>query len=308
MRFNSAAVAALAAALMLSTVVEGQTIILNETWSDGERSTQNLPNSAAWYSSLSTSTLTATTGSMTQSLSSSAMNIAYLTNTPDSVFTLAVGDTLELAYSISFAGRVPGAQGYFRAGLYNTVATPRITADEGGALNDAYVGATGYMLNTNGLESEKTIDLRRRTSGNDRNLMTSTNPYSTLPGSSTFQATVDNDLIYNGILRITATDLTSNTIEAILTGPDNATVFSFTSTDTSSVYRSFNTVGFASASSNGTSFTLTSVDVILVPEPSAAALIVVGGLGVVFCRKRTSRKASARGTVPKAQQAFLCAS
>jgi len=37
--------------------------------------------------------------------------------------------------------------------------------------------------------------------------MTSTNQYATLPGGSTFLSTVDNDVSYNGVLRITATDL-----------------------------------------------------------------------------------------------------
>ena len=266
----------------------GQTTILNETWSDGERSIQSLPNSAAWYSSGS-GNLTANVGSMTQMLTNTtAMDIAYFTDAYGFVVSPAVGQTLELAYSISFINRTSPSQSYFRVGLYNTIVDPRITADGGSTANSAYLGATGYMLNTGGLNPGVNLDLRRRTSTTSQNLMSSTSAYATLSGNTTFQANVDNDVIYDGVLRITRTGELINTIEATLTAPDDTVVFSFATTDSTSVYKDFNTVAFISGGANGDSFKLTSVNITLVPEPGASAFAVMGALALAFRRKRTS--------------------
>ncbi len=247
--------------------LNGQTL-LEETWSDGERSTQSLTNSAAWYSSGSGS-LTSAVGSMTQMLTNTtAMDIAYFTDAYDSVVSLAVGETLELAYSISFINRIPPLQSYFRVGLYKTIVDPRITADGGATSNPAYVGATGYILNTGGLNPGVNVDLRRRNNATSSNLMSSTSAYATLSGNTTFQTNVDNDVIYNGVLRITRTGESINTIQATLTAPDDTVVFSFASTDSTSVYKDFNTVAFISGGSNGDAFKLTSVKVSVIAAPS----------------------------------------
>ncbi len=250
----------------------GQTTILDETWSDGERSTQNLPNSAAWYSSGASSTLTLTAGSMTQLVGgTTAMDIAYLTGAYNSTIDLGIGESLRLSYDISFANRTTGS-GYVRVGLYNTLVDPRITADGGGTANAAYLGATGYILNTGGLNLGSSVDFRRRTSPTSNNLMSSTSAYATLAGSTTFAGTVANDTIYAGLLEITRTDASTTSVFASLTAPDDSVVYSLTASDSSSHYSQFNTVGFISSSVNGDSFTLHSVNVSVVPIPEPGTL------------------------------------
>ncbi len=251
----------------IATLQRTERTILDETWSDGERGTQNLPGSAAWYSSGASNTLTATAGSMTQLVGgTTAMDIAYLTGAYNSTIDLGIGESLRLSYDISFANRT--GSGYFRVGLFNTVVDPRIAADEGGASsNPAYLGANGYMVNTGGLDTGNSVDFRRRTSATSQNLMSSTSAYFTLAGATTFASSVTNDGSYAGVLEITRTGDTDTTLFTSLTGPDNTVLYSHGSSDSASHYYRFNTFGIISSSVNADSFTLHSVKISVMSPP-----------------------------------------
>src|ERR1700733_3379346 len=95
-------------------------VILDDTWADGNRSNTSLPTNAAWYAS-NGSALTATTGSMTLTLGSSAiLAVSYFTTNAATPVQLSVGDTLLTTITFTFNGVAAenGSQG-FRLGVFH---------------------------------------------------------------------------------------------------------------------------------------------------------------------------------------------
>ena len=79
-------------------------VILDDTFADGSRSTQNLPTDSAWYCS-SGSSLTAAPGAMTLQMGSSAiLAVSYFTTSANNPVSLNVGDTLSVNITYTFAG------------------------------------------------------------------------------------------------------------------------------------------------------------------------------------------------------------
>ncbi|MBU6409647.1 MAG: hypothetical protein KGJ60_06530 [Verrucomicrobiota bacterium] len=99
-----------ASLLWMFTVIGGfglftcgaDTVLLDDTWATGTRSTQNLPSQSAWYAS-SGSTLAATTGAMTgtDGTGSVEWRTYFTPNTPQ---TLNVGDRLQVSLTLKLAG------------------------------------------------------------------------------------------------------------------------------------------------------------------------------------------------------------
>src|SRR4029077_20256410 len=75
---NAAGVATSAPATL--TIVVPPTIVLQERFADGDRTTQALPASAAWFTSSGSNNFTAAAGAATQLVSSSRTLLAYVTS------------------------------------------------------------------------------------------------------------------------------------------------------------------------------------------------------------------------------------
>lgn len=86
------------------TVTTGPTFFLRERFADGDRTTQNLPDSAAWFTSSGSNNLTATVGQATQIISSSRTLLAYFTNASATPVNLGVNQTLTLDFTVQFTG------------------------------------------------------------------------------------------------------------------------------------------------------------------------------------------------------------
>src|ERR1041385_3534305 len=89
----------LALAVLLELAPPGQattTNILDDTWSTGTRTSQNLPTRSAWFTSGATTNLFATVGTMTLRIdASSYLILTYFTPASNSPpVQLNVGDTL----------------------------------------------------------------------------------------------------------------------------------------------------------------------------------------------------------------------
>jgi hypothetical protein len=254
-------------------------IMISESWADGDRTNQSLPNSLAWYSSRATGTLTASSadgGSMTQSTDgSSAHVVGFLTNTHGQKIELVVGQSIQLTFEVSFQNL--GATGnYFRFGLFDSSQVdPRITVDGNGG--GGYAGTRGFMVNVENISENADVNWRRRASINTNGtLIASTNGYySTVTGATKLAEALVSDVIYTGILTVMRSAEGANIVTGSLSGP-NGIVFemgSWTETTPAVVTSGFDTVAFASSTSNGDSFTLHSMSIGVIPEPSTMALL-----------------------------------
>jgi hypothetical protein len=276
--------------------VSGQ-IMISETWSDGDRTNQSLPNSLAWYSSGATAGLTASSangGSMTQSLGSASHVVGFLTDTHGQKIELAVGQAIQLNFEVSFQNL--GATGnYFRFGLFDSSQVdPRITVDNNGT--DGYERTKGSYVNMTNINEGATVEWRRRSDGRTNldsghgHLITSTSAAFAAAGttSTSMGETLLSDVIYTGILTIMRTDISESVITASLSGPDGLIyeMGSWTETNSFVFTTGYDTVAFASSASNGDSFTLHSMDISVIPEPSTMALLFgFMALGAV-CHRR----------------------
>ena len=168
-------------------------ILLDDTWSTGTRTNQDLPTSSAWWASCSTC-ITSTVSGMTLAIGgSSVMAMTYFT--PDSnspPVQLNVGDTLTATFEFVFDG-IPAAgsssQG-FRIGLFDFADgsnVPKRVSSDGfsGGAQGLYVSGYalfGKMYGT--FKDETPIDIRKRTTLQDVSLLGTSGDYTSLAKDS----------------------------------------------------------------------------------------------------------------------------
>jgi hypothetical protein len=126
--------------------VRAQSTIFNDTFSDGERVMQSLPNSVAWYHS--------TTIPANLSVRNSALVLAipllgrgmwaYFP-----VVSLKVGEAITFTYDFSFTGSWTFAESSLRAALAYTNGVPPRLADASAAPTGAYQGYGSISFSTN---------------------------------------------------------------------------------------------------------------------------------------------------------------
>ena len=116
------------------------TLLLNDSFLDGDRTTQNLPNSAAWYTggpgtNVSVNSNTGITFADASAGKATAMSYFTPTN-------LNVGDALTLTFNYSFT-QTATADNSFMFGLYNSGGS-FATKDSVGFNNSIFNSYTGY--------------------------------------------------------------------------------------------------------------------------------------------------------------------
>lgn len=142
------------AALLSGNAFAASTVILlDDTFADGNRTTQSLTNSAAWYGttgSLSLAMVEPTSGNWALQLSgnntSARAATAYFTNSPTEQVSLsALGDKITATFNLKITSD-PAILQWFRIGLTET-GTTRYTADSNTALS--LVGGYRTDIGTN---------------------------------------------------------------------------------------------------------------------------------------------------------------
>src|SRR5262249_17097433 len=116
------------------TVTVAPVFFLRERFGDGDRTTQNLPDSAAWFTSSGSNNLTATVGQATQIVSSSRTLLAYFTDAAATPVSLGVNQPLTLDFTVQFTGfdtAAPAGANTFVVGLVRSVANPDATTGAG---------------------------------------------------------------------------------------------------------------------------------------------------------------------------------
>jgi len=219
-------------------------VILDDTWADGNRSNTSLPTNAAWYAS-SGSALTATTGSMTLTLGSSAiLVVSYFTTNAASPAQLTVGDTLLTTITFTFNGvAAENTSEGFRLGIYE-FGSNRVSADFSGNGTQG-AGVQGYALFQNmgaAFNNTTPMDIRVRSNVADSSLLGTSGDYTSLgtgPGTTNNFGGFANGTTYtlqyafqrtaSNVMAITVSWLDATNGATLLTSvtDNNATNFNF---------------------------------------------------------------------------------
>jgi pectate lyase len=108
----------------------GEGVFLHERFTDGERNTQSLPDSAAWFTSSGSSNLVVVGNELRQAASSSRTLLTYFTDDQGQPVTLAEGERLTLRFTFRFSAFDPGSDN-FRVALLRAIANPDATSGTG---------------------------------------------------------------------------------------------------------------------------------------------------------------------------------
>lgn len=264
-------------------------VYLHDTFADGERATQALPGSAAWFTSSGSGNLTATTGELRQEVGSSRSLLAYFTTDQAAPVSLAAGQAVRLDFACTFTGFDSGApvtDTTFRFGLLRGVPNPaavdgtgfvatgspntnaRVTGDFGGGAPASGVFSlyTGYaaMTAANTFGTSTPIRFYART-GTTTQLLSSTTPYTQVPvGTPTASIPMAADASYRGSLQLLH-DGSGVILRYTLTrASDGAVIMAHSVRDATSLASTFDAAVFylsKSASSPTYYFILTDVQV-----------------------------------------------
>ena len=263
---------------------------LRERIADGERNTQALPDSAAWFTSSGSNNLLASVGELRQIVSSSRTFLAYFTDAAASPLTLGAGQTLTLDFAFRFTGfdgAAPASDATFRVGLLRSVANPAATSGAGFVANgppntnarvvgdfgsnnpgtNAFSLYSGYAAFTSVNAAGTAVPIRfyART-GSSPNLLNSTTPFTQVPlGTATPSAAMEVGVPYRGRLELRRTDTAVVLTYQVRRVSDGLVVMSHSVEDAAASMSEFDTVAFYMSKNSASAnydFILTEVDVI----------------------------------------------
>lgn len=277
-----------AAFLVLTGASLQATVLLNDDFSDGSRTDQNLTSSSAWYSSGNASTLTVVSNALVSASGTTARQaVTYFTNS--GVQTLGVGDSLSISFSM--AETTFSSTSIFRMGLFNSGGT-RVSADNTSNSNAAFTNYTGYSLFTSPTSNLPTGSTLRYRSVADPSLFGTTQNVALTGNNPTLNLT--DSAPYNFTFTITNTSASTITINALVKDSSNTTtLMNFTATDSVNHFTGFDTFAFYGANGASTSATITLDNVLVtytaaVPEPATCGLAILG-VGFALWRVRRAR-------------------
>lgn len=260
-------------------------VVISDSFTDGGRTDGADAQDAAWYYGnrpISLGNFTATDPDMINALtmdSNNANNAHFMAAFPSTVTLSNVGDYLEVSYTYARSATA-NANSAIRVGFFNDSTLP--AADGFGT---GYDDALGYMVgfaaggNSNSRLFEDTFtdnsllqDSQNTATGE---LLLSTNAGLKAPAANTLST------IRFRVER-TATGATLTGGMTIAGGSETT----FTVTDISSPYYTFNSIGFGNANMNQMNY-YDDIVVTQVPEPATIALFLgLGALGLVMWRGR----------------------
>lgn len=280
------------AALPLSAL--GQvTAILDESFVAGQRLTQDLPDTSAWYGR--GGTLTEISGGISlDSSEGSAFLITYFTDS--GAFNIGIGSSLEVTYQFRL-DTAPNVGTGLRVAVFDSGGS-RVEGDGSSASDSRLANYTGYGMFANP-GSTNNYSIRERI-GSNNNLMFVGGTSPNLVWTTGTSGTVNNDIAalaagvtYTGVFTVARTDADAGTITHTITGPDVDSSVSVAIN--SGLLTSFDTfaiglLGATTDASNNPVTRMTGIEldsVTIIPEPSTyAALAGLLALGLVIVRRR----------------------
>ncbi len=225
-----------------------QAALLSEDFSDNERATQNLPSSAAWYSSGSSDKLSAATGDLVAT--SGNHSLAYFTEAGSPHQLENVGDSITASFTVSMKNPKDGQWGGMYIGMFNSEGT-RVDADEHTTGNsafgsDRYQGYGTYLI----FGSSKAMKLLDRNTGSSSLL--NTGSAFTMTGTLGTGATIVSDQDYAATMTFSRT---TNGVHVSFSF-DNVPGYTGSWEDTVDAVTAFDTFGIYSSSSSSDEYTI----------------------------------------------------
>jgi hypothetical protein len=244
----------------------GAALFLQDGFTDGSRTNQALPDSAAWFTSSGASNLTVVGNELRQAVSSSRTLLAYFASDQNQPATLAKGERLTLRFNFRFSTFDVQADN-FRVGLLHGVANPSATSGTGfvpsgtpntnarvsgdfgsnGPGSNVFSLYTGYAALTTvkpTVGAAAPIRIYART-GSSATLLGSTSPYTQVPGDTpTASTAMEAGTMYRGTLTLTRTAIGITLAYVVERVGDGALIMSYSATDPSSTFTAFDTVAF----------------------------------------------------------------
>lgn len=280
----------LLASLALPLSAQTVTTLLNDTFTDLDRTNQALPASSAWFTSGSTvnTNIDASGGALV--VKNALTNLTYFTGAGNAV-NLANGESLTLSFNVSFSA-VADAAASFRVGLYSS--GTRISADNFGNTNSAFSGSySGYMGGVN-IGSTGSNIFRVYERGTSTSLISGsigTSGYALTGSGGGAVKTFVPDTVYSAVMTITRVDAStvsiSQSYSGIFSGDSVTSTASATISDTSGVNTSFDTLAFYYNNTANLTFDNIKLDYSAIPEPSTFAFLAgFGALACVAIRRR----------------------
>lgn len=280
----------LSAILALCATPVHATILLNDTFSDGDRTNANLPGSAAWFlagsgaapsSNPPSITSTVTSGTLVNTTNSNGATFALAASFASSGYTLAAGETLRLTFDVTLSYNGNSSADAFRFGFFDSKGSP-ITADANGSNGGSaqFNEWRGYSFwNPYGTTTGLNASIRKRVANDQVLYLGSVNSSrDTTPYTS---GDLVNGITYQGLFTIT-----NNGDDFEIHASLGNTSLSWTD-DTSSPVTTFDSIAFFAGGTPmgaGGSFTLDNVMVDVVPEPSS--IFLAGLASLTFLRRR----------------------
>ncbi len=234
--------AASLSALSLTAATGPQTVIVNDTFTDNERVTQNPPGTLQWFASGGTSTLAASGGTLILTLTGGRHAAAYFPET-----TIAIGESIELAFDFKTTAEFANQAGGLRFALLHSNGNTKVTADNSN-LTVTYIGY-GVTTNAAPTATNPTV-LRERTSTTASQLITSTGSYIALTGGSGGPiATFTAGPVYRATLRVERLDTDLVRVTTTYSG-GSLPAYEVTTTDVAGAVTAFDTIALAIGSAN----------------------------------------------------------
>jgi len=245
---------ALVSSCLIATVsVAPAAVMLDDTFADGNRTSQNLPTDAAWFVSSAAAVATSTNG-MAWTLAGSAFQaVSYFGTNSASPIQLNLGDTLtvNLKLTLNNVGALNTSQG-FRFGVFNfadSTLSPRWATADLTSNNGQGTGVQGYALfeNMGGqFNNSAPMEIRKRTTIADSGLLGTSGDYTALlngPGSTNGFSGFTNGGQYSVQLALQRDSATSLIITATLQNLANSAALSISVTDSAATNFRFDGVG-----------------------------------------------------------------
>lgn len=284
----------------LAVDASGATVLLNDTWADGTRTDQNLPDESQWFVSSSTS-LTASPGNLRADWATNSSRLALTYFTDGAPASIGIGQSLVATWVVTPDNVIvsPSTTRGVRVGLFDSSNGSRYAADSfstGGSTTPGGENYGGYVINMNFATTFTTgfpIEVFERTGGSNANLMGSSSVFTSL-GSGPAGAGVSGEPAFM--------DGTQYTFQFIVkrTGVDSVDLtaswrgsglnISHTESDVSGATLAFDTFAFRTDGQDASAsiWDMANLKVELVPEPASVALAALAllSLAAAACRRR----------------------
>ena len=248
----------------------GAQTLLNDDFSDGDRTNQALPNSGAWYfgSGVATGSSTVTDGVL-QLDNGTASNLqAWTYFTPATPLTLNLRESITVHFTFTITQ--PGTGGALstgpsvRFGLTNS--TTRVTADKLSGITDAnWNSLKGYSawVNANSSTTATTSALRQRTGSNDTfwagGAHTDVASFTAVPNAV---LTLVTGTPYDVTFQVTRTAASSVHLSTLIKQGAN-TVLTMEGSDEDDILTTFDTFGIFTGTGPARSYSLDGVTVVI---------------------------------------------